>query len=311
MLGVRSMNKIDALKYLIEVERYNSINLAAEKLFISKSSVSTTIKKLEEELGVPLLDRSYKGVTLTSAGKAVATVANRILKDLDSLPIIARDIQQEIELSNLSIFLCEPVLDIFMPQYLRNFMNLSKEGRVNFVNCSNNTEIMEHIGESINHFGILMTHLDTDSLAEQYPNLTFSKIFTSKVYAIASSTSKWVDSQTKKLSISDLKTIPLVLYDSADPTIQLYEKLFGRSRVDMNVVLKTRNSNLYYQAISNDMGIGFQLKSPTGAELVSQHHLRYISIKQKNEIQMSQYLVTNASYPPEKINRLVIELAQS
>ena len=60
-----------SLVYLQEVAKTQSINKAAENLYISKSALSTAIKNLETEFGVPLLNRSVQGVTLTEAGEMV------------------------------------------------------------------------------------------------------------------------------------------------------------------------------------------------------------------------------------------------
>ena len=61
------MIRLESLLYLQEIAKYKSINKAADKLFLSKSALSTAIKNLENEFGVPLLNRtavSYTHLTL-------------------------------------------------------------------------------------------------------------------------------------------------------------------------------------------------------------------------------------------------------
>ncbi|NOI80161.1 LysR family transcriptional regulator [Vibrio tubiashii] len=55
-------------RYFYEVARQGSIKAAADKLFISQPSLTTAIKKLEEQLGADLFVRKSKGVELTEFG---------------------------------------------------------------------------------------------------------------------------------------------------------------------------------------------------------------------------------------------------
>lgn len=55
-------------RYFYEVARQGSIKAAADKLFISQPSLTTAIKKLEEQLGADLFVRKSKGVELTEYG---------------------------------------------------------------------------------------------------------------------------------------------------------------------------------------------------------------------------------------------------
>ena len=56
-------------KYAYKVCQLRSFSKAAEKLFISQPSLSSTIKKLEKELGFKIFDRSKTPVSLTPEGQ--------------------------------------------------------------------------------------------------------------------------------------------------------------------------------------------------------------------------------------------------
>ncbi len=49
---------LQQLQYLVALAESNSINQAAQNLFVSQSGISKAIKQLESELGFPLLERS-------------------------------------------------------------------------------------------------------------------------------------------------------------------------------------------------------------------------------------------------------------
>ena len=58
----------DQLKYLIAIGKEKTMADAAEKLFVTPQALSIAVKKLEEELQMPLLSRSSTGTTLTENG---------------------------------------------------------------------------------------------------------------------------------------------------------------------------------------------------------------------------------------------------
>jgi DNA-binding transcriptional LysR family regulator len=58
------------MQYFVAIAEDGSISRSAERLFVAQPSLSAQIKRLETELGGPLLERIPKGVRLTAAGKA-------------------------------------------------------------------------------------------------------------------------------------------------------------------------------------------------------------------------------------------------
>lgn len=77
--------RIKQLEYLVKVAESPSITQAANELYISQPSLSHAIKELEEEMNVVLLNRSQKGVALTSQGEEFLSYARQILEQIDLL----------------------------------------------------------------------------------------------------------------------------------------------------------------------------------------------------------------------------------
>lgn len=76
---------LDQLRILATVVDEGSFSAAARKLRRMQSAVSTSMANLEDQLSIPLWDRSQRSATLTDAGKAVAAAARRVLAEVDSL----------------------------------------------------------------------------------------------------------------------------------------------------------------------------------------------------------------------------------
>lgn len=67
------------LEYFSHVVQEKSFSKAAERVFRTQPAVSIAIRRLEEEIGLPLLDRTQKVPVPTDAGKVVYDYAQRIL----------------------------------------------------------------------------------------------------------------------------------------------------------------------------------------------------------------------------------------
>ena len=66
------------LHYLITIAETNSLNKAAEQLYVSQPSLTSAMKELEKELGIMLFHRSGRGVTLTNDGTEFLLYAKQI-----------------------------------------------------------------------------------------------------------------------------------------------------------------------------------------------------------------------------------------
>lgn len=74
---------ISQLRYVITVAGSASMNEAARKLFISQPSLSTTIKELEEEIGIELFIRSNRGIALTPQGEEFVGYARQVVEQYE------------------------------------------------------------------------------------------------------------------------------------------------------------------------------------------------------------------------------------
>lgn len=72
-------------QYLIALEQEGHFGRAAERCFVSQPSLSSAIKKLEKELGVPIILRDQKFQGFTAEGKRVVEWAKRLLSDRSAM----------------------------------------------------------------------------------------------------------------------------------------------------------------------------------------------------------------------------------
>lgn len=79
------------LRYLVALAQHHHFGRAAESCFVSQPTLSVAIKKLEDELGVPLFERRKQEVTLTAAGERIVEQAQRVLEEAAAIKELAKD----------------------------------------------------------------------------------------------------------------------------------------------------------------------------------------------------------------------------
>ena len=112
------------LIYFLAIARHRSFSRAAVEMGVSASALSHALKGLESRLGVRLLNRTTKSVTLTTAGEALATSVGQPFEAIDNaLETLNRfrdtpsgriRINAAVEAANLLI---APVIPAFMARY--------------------------------------------------------------------------------------------------------------------------------------------------------------------------------------------------
>lgn len=79
------------LRYFVALADTKHFGKAAERSYVSQPTLSAQIKKLENYLGVQLIERHPRRVTLTEAGAKILPMARRILQESDDIVSLARN----------------------------------------------------------------------------------------------------------------------------------------------------------------------------------------------------------------------------
>ena len=81
--------KIEQIRQALEVYRTGSINKAARNLFIVQSTLSTSIRSLEKELGQDIFIRKQNGIEVTEFGKEFFRLGQEMLDIYDQIQQMA------------------------------------------------------------------------------------------------------------------------------------------------------------------------------------------------------------------------------
>ncbi|WP_010485426.1 LysR family transcriptional regulator [Pseudomonas sp. S9] len=85
--------KLHQLRALVAIHQSGSIQEASKVMHITQPALSRSIKELERELGFNLLQRSYKGMSLTEEGRRIIRHANLVVESIRRLQVDAAHIQ--------------------------------------------------------------------------------------------------------------------------------------------------------------------------------------------------------------------------
>ena len=73
------------LRYIITISETGSLNKAADLLYVSQPSLTSSVKELEKELGITIFNRSGRGVTLTNDGAEFLLYAKQIYSQYETV----------------------------------------------------------------------------------------------------------------------------------------------------------------------------------------------------------------------------------
>ena len=83
--------RIEQLRYLVATVDHGTMTGAAAAVHVSQPALTRSVRALERELGVPLLQRAGTRMVATDAGSRVVEAARRILADVQGIESVVRD----------------------------------------------------------------------------------------------------------------------------------------------------------------------------------------------------------------------------
>jgi LysR family transcriptional regulator, hydrogen peroxide-inducible genes activator len=256
---------LQQLEYLIAADSHRQFVKAAEACCVSQPTLSMMIRKLEDELGIKIFDRSKQPIIPTEAGKEIIQQAKIILKEAGVLKEIAHSLKGELK-GELRIGIIPTVAPFLLPIFLKQFLKKYQEVKVKIWEFT--TEyIIEKLEKNILDVGILATPLNNSSILEQ-------PLYKEEFFVYASKNETVLNK--KYLLAEDININHLWL---------LEEGHCLRSQIVNLCELKKKeaNSNLEYEAGSIDSLIKM-VEQYEGITILPELAVRHLSVVQKNNI---------------------------
>lgn len=155
---------IQQFEYIIALSDLKNFKQAADKCFITQSTLSTMVARFEDEIGIVLFDRTTKPVAVTKEGEQLISQLRIILKEINNLKEVVHDLKGEIG-GELKIGVIPTVGPYLLPLFLNEF--IGKFPNVHFEISEITTEkIITQIKERDLDVGIVSIPLNHPDLIE-------------------------------------------------------------------------------------------------------------------------------------------------
>lgn len=149
--------RLEQLTYFVEAVNRGSINKAAEALYVSQSTVHDALKKLDEELGAVLLNRTHIGVVPTDAGRRFYNAAVDMLESMDDVRRAIRYDSEEKSQHRIAAAITPEFIDGIMPDFMKQLSAAQPHVQL-AVRLGDFYECMHMVAEGAHHldYGFVM-----------------------------------------------------------------------------------------------------------------------------------------------------------
>jgi DNA-binding transcriptional LysR family regulator len=247
------------LRVFIEVAKQKNFSRAAENVFLSQPTISAHIKALEDEIGLPLLDRSLREIKLTVAGKTLLRYAHELLEIKEEALASIQKKYAIIE-GHLKIAASSVPSAYLLPQLLLSFHQ--KYPTVSFsVLLRDSKQVLENIRDYSFDLGFSGTP------PRKRIGLGYVKLIEDELIIAASPKFKFSGTKTeeKKTKLIPLKLdaclgSPFLLRESGSATRKVFEDALkkycrGNNKITLNVIAYLESQEAIKEAVKKGLGI--------------------------------------------------------
>jgi LysR family transcriptional regulator, hydrogen peroxide-inducible genes activator len=150
------------LKYLVALADTGHFGRAAQRTFVSQPTLSAQLKKLEEYLGVKLVERHPKNVQLTEVGKQIVARARHMLSEGDEILALARNNTDPLS-GKLKVALIPTIGPYLLPRVMQKLRKALPQ--LGFMLYEYQTEdLLKRVKEGEIDVGILALPIEQDGL---------------------------------------------------------------------------------------------------------------------------------------------------
>ena len=152
------------LEYIIAVDTYRHFVKAADACYVTQATLSTMIKKLEEELGIKIFDRTRQPVVPTDVGSRVIAQARVIMEEQHRLKEMISTEQENVG-GELRIGILPTLAPYLLPLFLNSFLKNYPDVKLHISELTTD-EIIRQLERNELDAGLLATPLHNSSIRE-------------------------------------------------------------------------------------------------------------------------------------------------
>ena len=237
------------LRAFLTIVRCGSLGLAAEALHITQPALSRTVRRLEEQLGVPLFERRTTGMELTPFGQALlphATVLSEeaavALEQINSLRGLGHGTLRIGAIGSVAVTVLPALLERMLTQWPKLHVQITEA-----------VEDMLEVALTSNTIDVAIS----GAIAESPEIMQVAEAKFSDRYAVISASNHPLQKR-KALTIRDLLDVPWVMPPvDAEPRRQFNALMASLGVAPPRVVVETRSANVIKAMVAQTRFLGW------------------------------------------------------
>lgn len=237
------------LESFVEIARHNSFSRAAESLYLAQPTLSGHIQSLENELGVVLLNRSGKKVTLTEAGRIFYNHAVNMLNMREQAYYSITKYKDKME-GELGIAASTVPQICLLPDLIKAFSSHYQQIKYRIKQFDSEGVIAAIVSGGMD-FGFVGSD-------PSYPELESFKLCEDRLIIITPAQGKFASLEGNSVSWEQIKNERLILREEGSATKELFLNSLDDKEIDIreiNIIADIENPGTITQCVRNGLGI--------------------------------------------------------
>lgn len=155
---------LQQLKYIVAIANFKSFSEASQHCFVNQSTITIQVKKLEDEIGIPLFDRSTTPLKVTENGEKIINKARMILREVNQMKEMVNNEKESVE-GKYRIGIIPTLAPYIIPDFSGGFATNNPNTILEIEELESN-DIITQLKNGKIDIGILATPLGDKSIRE-------------------------------------------------------------------------------------------------------------------------------------------------
>lgn len=238
-------NRLKQLRAFCYTVKFGTLSRAAEALFLSQPSVSLQLGALEQELGVPLIERRRRRVTLTSHGELLYDLARPLVEGLEGLDELFRARTMNLAPSGLDIACGNSTIQYLLPGMVAAFRAQKPDVHLNLHNVTGTDGLALLRSDQVDF--AVGSMLDVPNDLSYEPLHHFDPLLITPLdHALV---------QKAEITLEDLSPYGLILPPKRLTTYRLVDLVFQKRNVPYHVAIEVGGWEVIKQYVAMGLGI--------------------------------------------------------
>ena len=238
--------ELTQLEFFLKVVEEGSFSRAADRVFRTQPAVSIAIRRLEEEIGAPLIDRSQKVPTLTAAGEVVHDYARRMIALRDQARSAVSELR-ELQRGRVRIGANESTSLYLLPQVILAYREHHPNVKVEIYQHTSDRLSREVLDRNVDFAIMAFEPVDRD--LEAFP------VLTDELILILHPEHPLVNSSS--VTVKELGEESFVAHNVPTRSRQKVIEFFAENHTTLNIILELATIETIKRFVALKIGLAF------------------------------------------------------